>query len=124
MKTPLYFLSLYSVFIPLMVGVFVFKHLAKEAKIVLLIVLAATIPHIATIFQEDQPIAFYNGYIIVDALLWPLLFVVNLKPKTLKLAVIFLFSAHAFFLVFFFLTHLFSNRFYYELVCLNSLVQA
>jgi hypothetical protein len=119
----LYYLSIYSVFIPLAIGIVRYKAIAANTKILFLILVFASIAHLATILEKDQPIAFYNAYIVIDACLWPIFFILSYKLKMVKKIVSFLLLIHVLFLCIFFLFYNFVARFYYELVCINSVIQ-
>lgn len=118
-------LSYFSVLIPIVVGLFVFIYLDANSKIVLFVLLFASISNLAPVFFEKKEDVwlFYNLYIVADVSLWAIIFLINQRNKTIRLltGIIWLFTL-LISLYYFFKTGI-STRFYNELVCLDSLVQ-
>jgi len=100
-----------------------FRYLEANAKTLLLLVAFASIPHIATIANKDLPVIYYNGYILIDSLLCPLVFLMSSNKLTIK-KIVTLMLAFNFIIT---LTGLtlwgINKRFYYELVVVNSIFQ-
>jgi hypothetical protein len=118
-------LSLYSVFIPLVVGAIRFKHIEANAKLVLLALAFASIAHIATMIYPptELPAIFYNGYIIVDAIIWPFVFSTSITSVKIKRVLYVLMTISISLILITFLLSASFKKFHYQLVCANSLFQ-
>ena len=116
-------LSIYSVLIPLIAGAINFKNIELNSKIIFTLVLLASIPQLVTIFYSGQPTVFYNGYILVDALAWPCAFFLSSSSAVLRKVLLYLGGMNIITVILFFLLNGYLSRFYYELVCLNSMLQ-
>jgi hypothetical protein len=116
-------ISIYSVFIPLLVGILNFKNLKSNSKAVLALVLVACIPHLATILDQSLPVALYNGYIVIDAIAWPIIFLLSLDGSAQKKLYLTLGGFSVITVISVLLWLGFTKRFYYDLVCLNSMFQ-
>ena len=121
----LYNFSIFSVFLPLIIGIIKVKDLEANARLVLLIVAFASIPHIATVLNNVKsiPVFYYNSYIIVDAFFWPLVFwKIQKNQKSRKLYLLLL--VFNILIVFIGVLYLgFTRNFAYQLVCINSIFQ-
>lgn len=117
--------SIYSVFIPLFVGFINFKYLESNARIVLLIVAFASVPHVATIIEHEGslPTLYYNSYIIVDSILWPVVYLLSSKIQKLRVILLSLLLVNFILVITCIILEGFNKRFYYEMVCVNSIFQ-
>lgn len=117
--------SIYSVFIPIIIGVKNYSRLDTNAKVLLLLLAFASIPHVATSIygSKSLPYVYYNGYILIEALLWPLIFILSIKsPFMIKLYFI-LWVANLSTPIIYLSFNDFFNKFYSQLVCFNSFFQ-
>lgn len=118
-------ISIYSIFVPILIGLFNYSNLETNARVLMLILAFAFIPQIATVINKPAilPVFFYNGYILVEALLWPMIFILSVQSNTIK---------NSYFLIWFInfivpLIYIFFfgllSTFHSPMVCLNSLLQ-
>ena len=117
--------SLYSVFLPLIVGIINYRQIEASANILLLIIMFACVPHIATIVSPkgSLPVIYYNGYIFIDALLWPLFYFLSSKALKIRKLFLILMVLNLSMVVSYVLISGYAKRFYYEMVCVNSVFQ-
>ena len=118
-------LSIFSIIIPCIIGLIFFKFLEVNVRLVLIILVFASISQLAPFFLSSQKEVwvFYNCYIIIDVTFWGYIFFQNKINKQLKLFVLCTIIAHVFISIYSFYTYGISTRFYNELVCLDSLAQ-
>ena len=118
-------LSLYSVLLPLVVGLINYKYLEVNSKFVLLILLFASISQLSPEFYQNKAgnWLIYNVYTIIDTLFWGLIFWLNQKSATIRTFIFLIWLSHLSISLYFFYQYGIAYRFYYELVCLDSLVQ-
>jgi hypothetical protein len=117
------YLSIFSVFAPLSIGIFHYRQLETNARILLLIVAFASIPQFLTLISPALPVGFYNSYIIVDVILWPLLYFVSSESSKLRKTLLILMLLNVVIDLAFVLSNFSSGRFFYELVCVDSIFQ-
>ncbi len=124
LRTIMLNLSIFSIFLPILLSIVLFKRLDRNSTIVFILLLLAVFPQLASRFAaRDVRILFYNVYILIDFVTWGFIFFINSKNRVLRnlIQVSMLFS------IIFSLTLFVSTgilyRFYSELICLNSLLQ-
>jgi len=116
-------ISIYSIFIPLIIGLINYLNLEANARILLLLLAFASIPHIATLVEKELPTVFYNGYILADAILCPLIFIKSSNVAKIKKWLLVIFVINTGFVLICLLFWGVSKRFYSELVIVNSFFQ-
>lgn len=94
-----------------------------NSRVLLGLLLLATIPQMAAVFALEEKIMFYNGYALIDGVFWAFLFYINCQNNRLRntiatLAIIALIIA-----VIIVIPKGIQVHFRHELVCLNSLFQ-
>ena len=120
----LYILSVYSVLIPLFLGLLFINRIDANSKILLVLMTFASIAQIATyVLPENRIWIFYNGYIIVDAAFWALIFLKNIKTLWIKKLISLLFLTQLIIFLYYVSHGKVAIRFYNDLVCLASLLQ-
>lgn len=125
MNNILHFLSIYSIFLPLLSGLLLFRYLDNNGKLVLCLIFFATIPQMASVFyrSEKRLIFLYNFYIFFDFSFWAILFYKNIIKKTLKNLIILLEFAFTLLLTYYLISEGLTKRFLSELVCLDNFIQ-
>jgi hypothetical protein len=121
----LHIFSLYTVTIPCIAGILVYKHLEANSKMILILLIFASLSQLAPVFlqNKNEIWSFYNLYIIVDVSFWGIIFLKNQKNKAIKTIVGCVLFLHLAISSFFFYNFGIANRFFNELVCFDSLAQ-
>lgn len=117
--------SVWSVCLPLIAGILNYKHIERNVRIILLILLLAAVPQVATIINSEYqlPVVFYNSYILAEAALWPLFFYRNIAIPRIRQWIISLLLLNLVPVLTIYIVCGIRQRFYHELVCYNSLLQ-
>ncbi len=118
-------ISVYSVFLPVVAGVFSYSNFKANARALLLVLAFASIPHIAIIVNKtgSLPVIFYNCYILAEALLWPLVFLLTYELRSIKRILILLWCLNFLVPLGYIAYTGFSTVFHNKLVCVNSFLQ-
>jgi hypothetical protein len=118
------YISIFSVIIPLLVGLFLFPKYNTEAKLMLLLLVLASLPQFGAQFivNKNNLWALYNLFIGCEAAIWALLFYFSIKKNSRWLILVF---SSMFFSLYFYLVIIegIANRFFSEMVCLSNLIQ-
>ena len=117
--------SNYSPILPFAIGVVLWNYLDGSSRIVMVLLLCAAFSQLFSRFNLGLPSVWpiFNSYIFLDLTMWTLLFYRNSKSRTIKTAIISLYTLHAsLFIAVVFITSI-SQRFLSEFVCLNCLLQ-
>lgn len=116
--------SVYAVLIPLVVGFVYLKRRGLTDKLMICLLLLASVPQLASAFEIEKSwmSVLYNSYTIADAFIWALIFFYNIHNKV-KYQIIVFFGFFLFCLFYLSITESFNARFFSELVCLNSFIQ-
>lgn len=118
------FISIWSIMLPLLCGLILFKYLSKDSFIIWGVVVAVTIPQVISKLINDKSFISitYNLYTIVEFLF---LFLFMFRKMTSNKSKIIIGSVSIFFpvLIIFFLVKLnLSSRFFNEWVCFTSII--
>lgn len=118
-------LSVYSVLLPLGLGLIIFKHLEVNSRIVILLLLFASISQLTSYLTSNRNIiwSFYNMYTVADSILWAIIFYRSSSYPLFKagiLLIIFCLTAWSV-ILFYYIGP--GTRFFPQMVCLNSLIQ-
>ncbi len=120
----LYQLSVYSVFIPFISGLLLVKFLDNNSKIILILLAFASASQVSSVFLFKNIInSFYNLYTVIDISFWAYLFLYNTKTTYSKTIGIMLYAVQLLVIASFFYWEGIKSRFFFELVCLDNLVQ-
>lgn len=120
----LYYVSGFSVLIPLGIGLARFKRLEPNSRIVMIVLTFATISQLLSLYPNLPYVsAVFNTYCILDALLWGYLFYRNSRNKWVKNAIVLLICLQALSTMYVFIMDGINTSFYSEFVCLSSLLQ-
>src|SRR5690349_19190943 len=124
LRTIMLNLSIFSIFLPILLSILLFNRLDRDSRIVFILLLLAAFPQLASRFaSRDVRILLYNVYILVDFVTWGYIFLLNSKNSVLRnLIRVSMFLSIIFSLALFASTGI-VYRFYSELICLNSLLQ-
>lgn len=130
MTVPDFLLSLseYSILLPVITGAIYFKHQDINAKIMLLLVVFALIPQLASSILEVTTykkirLLLMNPYTIIDATIWNILFYKNIKSIKIRVAIIIVTLMQFFYWTYLVATDGFQKKLFHELICLTSIVQ-
>jgi hypothetical protein len=117
--------SLFSVIIPCIAGILVYKYLEADSKMILILLICASLSQLAPVFlkNRNEIWSFYNLYIIIDVSFWGIIFFKNQKNIAIKTIVAGILFLHLTITGFFFHNFGIRNRFFTELVCFDSLAQ-
>ena len=124
LRTIMLNLSIFSIFLPILLSIVLFNRLDRNSTIVFILLLMAGFPQLAYRFAvHDVRIVLYNAYILIDFVVWGYIFLINSKNRVLKnlIRLSILFSIVCSLALF--LSTGIECRFYSELICLNSLLQ-
>lgn len=117
-------LSIYSVLLPLGIGLIIFRQLGTNSKIVILLLAFATASQLASLIKSTEVIwTFYNLYTLIDSLFWALIFFRNSQKKEFRFFILIISSIVTIWTIAIYVAQGIDTRFYHELVCLNSVVQ-
>jgi hypothetical protein len=124
LRTIMLNLSIFSIFLPILLCILLFKRLDRNSTIVFILLLLAGFPQLAYRFAgHDVMILLFNAYILVDFVTWGYIFLINSQNRVIrnliKLSMLFSIIISS---VLFVSTGI-ECRFYSELICLNSLLQ-
>ncbi len=121
----LYQLSIYSVFPPLLIGIFNYRNLELNTKLLLLLLFFASVPHALTAINdlEFSRALIYNSYILAESVFWPLIFMYSIKNPSIKRMLFVLLPINLILTVTYLITYGIVSKFHSELVCLNNFFQ-
>lgn len=116
-------LSVYSVLLPFLTGLLLWKFQDANARIMVILLAFATLSQfLGTYFNEFQS-DIYNLYLIPDGTLVSLIFFRNARIKTIRILIFSLWMILIIGTVWSFLKHGIHNRSFFDLICLDSAVQ-
>ena len=117
-------LSVYSVLLPLGLGLIIYRYLGTNSRIVIMLLAFATASQFASLIKsEGIKWAFYNLYTVIDSLVWTFLFFRNSQKKEIRFFILIISSIVTIWTFAIYIAQGIDARFYHELVCLNSVVQ-
>jgi len=120
----LYYVSGFSVLIPLGIGLAGFRKLEVNSRIVMIVLTFATISQLLSLCPHLPYVsAVFNVYCILDALVWGYLFYRNSGNKWVKNAIVLLICLQVLTTLYVFIVDGINANFYSEFVCLSSLLQ-
>jgi len=115
------YVSIFSVLIPLILGMIYYKRLDRNSRIVVILLAFATIPQLG-VFLPSM-LVFYNIYTILESAIWGYLFYKNSRNKTIRRVIVIIIISLVILSVYIFSISGIATRFFTEFVCLNSLLQ-
>jgi len=120
----LYQVSVYSVLVPLIAGLVIFKKLDMNSRTILLLLLFASIPQLVSFHPvKEVRDTCFNIYNIIDAIIWGYLFFRNSKNNVIRKSIAIIISLQVMTSVLILIKAGIQTRFYTEFVCLSSLLQ-
>ena len=120
----LYYASVFSVLVPLGLGIAFFRKLEPNSRIVLLVLAFSTVAQLLSLYRGLPFVAaVYNTYCFLDAIVLGFLFYKNSNRKWIKSAIVLLVVLQSSITIFVFTTSGLNTKFHSELVCLSSLLQ-
>ncbi|MHA4844589.1 hypothetical protein ACX0G7_10515 [Flavitalea antarctica] len=120
------YLSIFSVLLPLIAGIFLFSRIDTNSKWILALVAMAAVPQLSALMFDEKDVAriiFYNLYILCDAIILAFIFYRNSEITAVKSCIGILVSIQLAGVAWAYISIGIGQRFIYELVCLNSLLQ-
>ena len=120
----LHWASVYAVLLPLLVGIVFFNQKNITDKLMLLLLSLACIPQLSTAFsisKGDKSI-LYNFYTLADTLIWAFIFFYNIQ-NSIRYWIFFFEGVFLCCLLYFSIKEGVSNRFFFELVCFDIVIQ-
>ena len=120
----LYYISIFSVLVPLVTGIIIYKKLDVNSRLMLLLLTFASVAQLASFLPNVNDVyAFFNIYSVIDSIVWGYLFYRNSRNKWIKNTIIMIISLQVLISISTFIHAGVRNRFFTEFVCLNSLLQ-
>jgi hypothetical protein len=125
MQNFFYTISAYSALLPLLAGLFFSRKLDTNSKLLLLLVSLAAFSQLNAYYTSDRQEKWeiFNIYCILDAFLWSIIFVKNCRRRFVKGIIALLFFVQLGTYIGFVIQNGLNARFFYDLVCLSSVVQ-
>src|SRR5918993_3188218 len=78
-------LSIFSIFLPILLSLVLFNRLDRNSTIVFILLLLAGFPQLAYPFAtRNVKIVLYNAYILVDLMIWGYIFLINSKNPVVR----------------------------------------
>jgi hypothetical protein len=122
----LYLVSIFSVLLPLMAGMILFKKLEINSKLIVVLVTFATVPQLVAFFESEsnpQKTVFYNLYTLFDSLILAYIFFRNSETKIVRKSIQVIITIQVGIVIWSFGKFGLGDRFRTEFVCLNSILQ-
>jgi hypothetical protein len=123
MENTLQVLSVYSVLIPLLMGLLFWKFQDANARIMIVLLAFATCSQLSEKIFPGQKNAFYNLYTIVDIFFWSVLLYINTRSKLTQAVFLILSISLITLALVVFISSGLNTRFYSYLVCFDSMIQ-
>ena len=120
----MYYLSAFSVLLPLFAGIILFRKLDLNSCVVVLLAFFASVAQIASyLLRKEDVWKYFNIYTVVDAVLWAFIFFRSSRLRVIRTIIFIVISLQVITTVLLFVKNGIQGRFYYEFVCLNSLLE-
>lgn len=116
-------MSVFSVLLPLFTGLLFWKYQEANARIMVLLLVFASFSQLGGTYITVDRNLIYNLYLLIDASLWALIFYRNTTIRYARIMILILYSVLFIYALYSFYFKGIHNRFYSELVCLNSGIQ-
>ena len=124
MEKILHSISVFSVLVPLITGLLMYKKLDRNSRIMLLLLTFASVPQLASLLpNENDKYRFFNIYSVLDSIIWGFLFYRNSRNSAIKKSIAIIITLQVIVSIWTFSVGGLKHRFYSEFVCLNSLLQ-
>lgn len=124
MKDLLNNLSIWIIFLPLLIGAVFYLRLGRDSRWIFYTVLAATIPQVITAFQVDRGFrnVLYNVYTPLEFIFLFILFLTKFENIFRRKLYLYTMPVYLVLCTFYFLRFSISFKFINELVCVNNLI--
>ena len=116
-------LSMYSVLLPLLTGIFIWKYNDANARIMVILMAFASYSQIGGNYLPVVKNIRYNLYTIADALFWSMLFYRNAIGQKARLLILILYSSLISYALINYITIGIKKEFFSEVVCMNNIIQ-
>jgi hypothetical protein len=118
-------LSTYSILLPFLTGLLLWRFQDANARIMIILLAFATLPQLSSKlgFSRETKITFYNCYILMDILLWGFLFLRNTRSKRARAMIVTLCLVLVTYSILIFTANGTGKLFFSYLVSLNSIIQ-
>lgn len=124
LRTIMLNLSIYSIFLPILLCILLFSRLDRNSRILFILLLLAGFPQLGYRFAvHDVRMVLYNAYILADVVIWGYIFLINSQNRVLRNLIRMSMLLSIFISLVLFRSTGIECRFYSELICLNSLLQ-
>jgi hypothetical protein len=121
----LYYVSVFSVLFPVIAGIILFRRIDLNSRVVVLLMLCCSAPQLAAFFIDNKHDVwkFFNLYTVADAVGWGYIFFKNSRQPLIRIIIRSVVSLQVLSAIYIFTRGGLGVRFYYEYVCLNSLLE-
>lgn len=120
----MYYLSVFSVLLPLLIGIILFKNLEVNSRLMLILLAFASISQLSSYFLAKGHVwIFYNLYTIIDSVVWAYIFFRNSKRTAIKISIFTIVLFQLTGALYSFISKGIEIKFFSEFVCLNSILQ-
>jgi predicted neutral ceramidase superfamily lipid hydrolase len=116
--------SIYSVLLPVIVGLVYFKKLDSNSRLAELLLIFASIPQLMSVTKWGYNTTLYNGYMLVDAILWGYIFYRNSKNSIIRGSIIVIIAVQVAVSIYIFSKTGINSGFHSEFVCWSNIVQS
>jgi hypothetical protein len=116
-------LSVYSVLLPLLSGLILWKFQDANAKIMVVLMAFASVSQIIGSQSKDHKSLIYNLYILIDVFFWSLLLYRNASARFIRALIVLLCMAIQLFSLYTFYQNGLNKNFYSYLICFDNLNQ-
>lgn len=118
------FVSVYSILVPIMMGIYMFRRLDRNSIILFILLVAAAFPQLGSAFlSHEKKNILYNIYTFVDHIFWAGIFYLNSNRRNLKWVILFSVILFSMYSINLFNVSGFHSRFLTGLVALNHIFQ-
>jgi hypothetical protein len=119
------YISIFSVLVPLILGIIFYTRLEPNSRILVLMLAFASISQLSSFFLTNwnKIWVFYNIYTFIDSAFWGYLFYKNSENRRIRYTITTIILLQAIVSVYIFSYAGINKRFFSEFVCLNSLLE-
>ena len=117
----LHYVSVFSVFLPLILGLVAFKRLDDNSRVLVVLLVFAALAQVSSFYPRTS-VVFYNLYTVLDSIFWGYLFYRNSHLKQIKILILLTIFLQPVISLSLFMSVGISEKFFSELVCLNNLL--
>lgn len=116
-------LSVYSVLLPLLTGLLLWKFQDANARIMVILLAFASVSQVIGSHSKDHKFIIYNSYIVVDVIFWSILLFKNTSAKSARMLITVLCFSFLVYASYTFYINGISKKFLPYLVCCDNIIQ-